>query len=238
MFRFIYRELSISTIVSRKSIDSVNVFIKSTILLTVIIASIIYNNPLQQLVLLLYPLCSIILSRDYRLYIHSLKAPLIPAMLVSSLYLVFSRLEYADILAAFNIGLRIIVIASSILVYIATTNPIHLAYLFEKLRLLKWAPLSTILTWRLIPYTMRVADEAYVVSRLKGDSLWRSLVSTTATLLVRADNLVQTLYFYTTESSVGDYTLKPLVSNWSRVNTIAYVLYSSTVLLLVYLLSF
>ncbi len=235
MLKFMYRELYVSSLVSRDSIDNVNVFIKTIYTIAAIVVALAINNVYVEALLLLYPLSSILIIRSYRVYYHSVRAALAPAFIVSMIILVFSRLDYSSVLYSLTVFLRIVVIASTVLIYMSTTNPFHLAYLVEKIGFPRWIVISIILVWRLIPSSIEIASESYSVALLKKDSLWRMLVSSTITLFGRAEGFLQTLYMVLGGSR--EYSLKPLVSRWSRGNTLFYTLYSTTVLAIAFILA-
>ncbi len=218
MLRYLFREIYSSTISWNRSFDRVNVFAKITYTVLMITLAVIIDNILALAPLLLYALTISAITRDTGIAIHSYKAPAIPVIMVSLLTLLFTGDPYQSIL----IGLRIMVVASAILSFFSSTDPMHLSYLLERLHLPKWIILSTLLVWRLIPLSMRILDEAYGIARLKGDPLWRSLVAATATLYLRSNSMVETLYIYGIE--IEELSLKPIVRSYSGVSTAIYVL--------------
>ena len=225
MIRYIFREINISTTVKKDSIDKVNVLVKIIVTTFIIILSIVSNKLSSQLILLLYPLLMSLLSRDKSLYIHSIKAPLIPAVLVTAITLLFSKLTVADIINALTLGIRILVIAATISVFIASTSPFDLAYFLEKLHVPKWIALSIIMIWNIIPRSMKIADEAYTVSHLKKEPLWRSLISTIAVTLAKSHSQVEALYLAMT-AEIKNVSFRPLTTTTSIINTITFILAS------------
>lgn len=219
---FILSELYASTIVRRGSMDNANVIVKTVSLISCIILSIIHNNPITVATCFMFPILVSILTRDPRLLIHSLKAPLIPATIIFLITLMFSPWDFMGLLGALTVFMRIMVIASCMLTYIASTNPFNIVYLCEKLKLPLWLRLSLILLWRVIPLTLLTANESYIVSRLKGDPIWRGLVSSTAVSMVRAANMVESLYVH--GAGLRDFTVKPLIGVVRLRDTIYYAL--------------
>ncbi len=228
MLRYIFREINISTIVKKTSIDRVNILVKIIVTTFIIILSIVSNKLSSQLILLLYPLLMSLLSRDKSLYIHAIKAPLIPAVLVTIITILFSKLTIIDIINALTLGARILVIASTISVFIASTSPFDLAYFLEKLRTPKWIILSIIMIWNIIPRSMKIADEAYTVSHLKKEPLWRSLISTIAVTLAKSHSQVEALYLAMT-TEIKNVSFKPLTTTPSITNTITFILASTII---------
>ncbi len=226
MLRFMLREIYSSTITRSRGGDRVNIIVKSIVLIAILVLASIYSGYLELLVLMMYPIMLCTLSRDLDLLLHSLKAPIIPILLVSALTYIFT----ADIFSAITIGLRILVFASSILTYFSTTDPISLSYTMELLKLPRWIIVSTLLIWRLIPLSMRIVDESYSIARLKGDSIWRGLVAATATLYIKASGMTEALYMKS--SYIEGFTLRPMVPEYSSRRTVAYTLASVAIIAL------
>ncbi|MBM1154805.1 hypothetical protein DRN94_002890 [archaeon] len=222
MFRFLVREVAASSVVRWESLDRVPATVKIIGVVAVVGIAVWARSPLTLLALLSYPLITAFIARDLEAYLHALKAPLLPVLAIGGLSLLFSRLTIADVVAAVAVMLRIYALATTLLVFIATTHPLQLARFLERFHAPCWLLLSTILTWRLIPHTLRAADEAYAVARLKGDPLWRGLVATASTTLLRANSQVEALYIYGT--GLSRLTLQPIVPSANRRNTLLHVI--------------
>jgi len=227
VLKFIFREIYSSTISWSRSFDGVHIFIKISCLAIIIFLAAIINNILPMAFLLIYAIIISIITRDYEIAIHSYKAPILPLLMISLLTLLFTGNYYLSIL----IGLRILAIASAILSFFASTDPMYLSYVFEKLHLPRWVMISTLLIWRLIPMSMKILDESYSIAKLKGDPLWRSLVSATATLYIKSSHLVEALYIYGTE--IEKASLRPLVKKYSIRNTVLYTIFNSILIIVV-----
>lgn len=227
MLKFLFREIYSSTISWSKSFDRVHIIIKISYLLLIILLASTISKIASMAFLLFHTIIVSIIARDYEIAIHSYKAPIIPMLVISVLTLLFT----GNYLLSLIVGLRILVIASAILSFFASTDPIYLSYMLEKLHFPKWMILSILLTWRLIPLSMKILDESYSIAKLKGDPLWRSLVSTTATLYIKSGCLVEALYIYGTE--IEKVSLKPLVKKYSIQNTILYTIFNSVLLIIV-----
>jgi len=227
MLKFLFREIYSSTISWNRSFDRVHIFIKISYLIIIILLAAIINDVIPMAFLLVYAIIISIITRDHEIAIHSYKAPILPLLMISLLTLLFTGNYFLSLL----IGLRILAIASTILSFFASTDPIYLSYIFEKLHLPKWTIISTLLTWRLIPMSMKILDESYSIAKLKGDPLWRSLVSATATLYIKSGHLVEALYIYGTE--IEKASLRPLVKKYNIQNTILYSIFNSILIIIV-----
>jgi len=217
---YILDKLYSASLLKRESLINSEPVVKTLSLVLVLIACIVFSDPILFIPLLLFPLGCVVLRRDLALFIEALKAPLPIAsliILVTGLFIPWTTSGFMYLIVLF---MRIVLMASSILVFIATTNPIHIAYVLEKLRMPKWLVLSTIILWRLIPLVLAISSESCVVTKLKGDKLWRSLIASSAASLLRAVNLMETLYIR--GAGLREFSLKPLIQDAEEKATLYY----------------
>ncbi len=221
LVKFVLDRLYAASLPKKSSIDRCNPIVKLVVLIEVIIVAILSKNPILLIVLLFYPMAILVTRRDYMLFLESIKAPLPIALIIIGVSAIFVPWSIDGFIYLTTLFLRIIVVASSILVFISSTNPVHVAFILEKLRLPKWLVLSFVLIWRLIPVTLLVSSEAYAVTRLKGDKPWRALLAASAVSLLRAIYTMETLYVY--GAGIKEFTLKPILGKSSKFDTGVYI---------------
>lgn len=165
--------------------------------LLVFVAALASDSPVQLALLMVFPALVSAMDRDPRMLYYAVRAPLIPLLAVSLLtaalhpagFFTPASLKYAVVL-----GLRLLVIASTLIVTMNVTHPHQLSSILSVLRAPLWLVEALESTWRLVPVTLRDADEALASARLKGLRPWAALTPLTAAALLRARSMAESLY--------------------------------------------
>lgn len=147
--------------------------------------------------LMLFPLAVSALDQDLRILYYAVRAPLIPLLIVSLLTAALHPAGFfapGSVMYAAVLGLRLLAIASSLIVTMNVTHPQQVSSILSSLKAPQWLVEAVESTWRLIPVTLRDADEALASARLKGLKPWAALTPLTAAALLRARSMAESLY--------------------------------------------
>ncbi|MDK2384736.1 MAG: energy-coupling factor transporter transmembrane component T, partial [Candidatus Korarchaeota archaeon] len=172
MIRFIVRNLYASTIYREDDspVRRAHAGLKLVAFAAVIAAGFATDNLLLLAALFSYPL-AIGLTDDPAALVYSLKAPLVPAAMVGVLTALLSSagpLSIEALVEGAELAMRLLLMASLLALYMATTHPQRLVALLSAAGMPLWLTEAVEIAWRLIPLTLRDTDEALVAMRLKG----------------------------------------------------------------------
>ncbi len=163
----------------------------------IIIASMIFFGDLSSRCLLLsYPLVLLVFSGDRGLVSRCIMVSSIPALILFVVALAVSPqspFSSESLTRAFSLAVMVLGISVTGIVTTAFTHPGELASMLARLRLRRLSD-HAIMIARVIPLTLRDTSEALAAGSLLGKPAHRMLLPVTATALMRAEKLAETLY--------------------------------------------
>ena len=196
--RYILRNLYASTIYREEAtpIRRAHAGLKLASFILVIAAGFMEHSLLGLALLFAYPVIVGLLD-DWEILAYSVKAPLIPALMVGVLTALLSPagpLTAEAVVEGARLAARLLLMAMLLVLYMSTTHPQRLVSMLSSLRAPLWLAEAVEISWRLIPLSLRDTDEALASMRLKGLRPWSALVPVTAVALERAKGMAEAMY--------------------------------------------
>jgi len=124
-------------------------------------------------------------------YCSALVIALIPALwlALTNLLIVAVVKGTLSIHALTIVFLKVIAATLIILLFMIMLSPIELCNIIVKLG--RGNPIYPLMTWRFIPLGLKEVEESYIIQRLKGEAIWKSLAIASASMIERGDRIIE-----------------------------------------------